>query len=42
LKKNQAELSGFDEKLRHCVDKSIELDLDEGMIEYFILWTLNR
>jgi len=31
LKKKQAELSMFDEKLRHYADKRIELDLDDGV-----------
>ena len=31
LKKKQAELSGFDEKLRHYADMKISLDLDDGV-----------
>ncbi|MBL1259971.1 MAG: BREX-1 system adenine-specific DNA-methyltransferase PglX [Thiotrichaceae bacterium] len=31
LHKKQAELSSFDEKLRHCADQRIELDLDDGV-----------
>ena len=31
LKKKQAELTIFDEKLRHFADKRIELDLDDGV-----------
>jgi type II restriction/modification system DNA methylase subunit YeeA len=31
LKKKQAELTMFDEKLRHYADKRIELDLDDGV-----------
>jgi len=42
LKKKQAELSGFDEELRYYADKRIEPDMDDWVIEHFILWTLNR
>lgn len=31
LHKQQAELSTFDEKLRHCADQRITLDLDDGV-----------
>ena len=31
LHKQQAELSTFDEKLRHYADKRISLDLDDGV-----------
>ena len=31
LKKQQAELSAFDEKLRHAADQRITLDLDDGV-----------
>ena len=31
LHKQQAELSEFDEKLRHCADQRISLDLDDGV-----------
>ena len=31
LKKQQAELIAFDEKLRHCADQKIALDLDDGV-----------
>lgn len=31
LQKQQAELSKFDERLRHCADMKIKLDLDDGV-----------
>ena len=31
LQKQQAELSSFDEKLRHYADQRISLDLDDGV-----------
>lgn len=31
LRKQQAELQAFDEKLRHYADKRISLDLDDGV-----------
>ena len=31
LKKQQSELSAFDEKLRHAADQQISLDLDDGV-----------
>ncbi|MBM9521264.1 hypothetical protein JWG39_15700 [Desulforhopalus vacuolatus] len=31
MKKKLAELSTFDDELRHCADKRISLDLDDGV-----------